>query len=257
VAHHAGELRDALLCGWPDRAQEHYVSLCREIYHDAAARTLAPARTAIGNAVADLAPARRHQPFHFLGKPHATAHDAAIAFARHVESAMRTALDLGGVERGELTIRLFPADQLLAVFQGRGIMTKGGKPGPHWRDFWVRFRDAIGAVEVDDLLVGLRQEALTAAAAQRAGSGSGQDGDDAVDPESLAILRALAERPKELHLVYQLEVAARISRRTISERLPRLEIRGLVARPSPRKGATITSKGITLLESIDRAQFAR
>jgi hypothetical protein len=77
---------------------------------------------------------------------------------------------------------------------------------------------------------------------------------DALDDESLAILRALAAEPHRLLQYAQLGVATegKSSDRTNKDRVPKLELRGLVHRPGgERKGITITASGVQFLADLD------
>jgi len=73
-----------------------------------------------------------------------------------------------------------------------------------------------------------------------------------VDEEDLSILRALAERPNYRLNQDQIEARTkpRVSRRTISSRMPHLLSDGLVALPRGKKGGyTITPRGLDLLKA--------
>lgn len=76
-----------------------------------------------------------------------------------------------------------------------------------------------------------------------------------VDKEDMSILRGLAEvAPRRLR-VYELEELTskpRVSRRTISERLPALESAGLVKRRGERGGLAITERGLEALAAAGR-----
>jgi RIO-like serine/threonine protein kinase len=83
--------------------------------------------------------------------------------------------------------------------------------------------------------------------------------DDAwLSEEDESILRALADQPFRLHTQDQIETASKVSRRTISSRLPRLLECALVDQPDGLKSGTrITLRGLALLRRIDSANRAR
>jgi len=81
---------------------------------------------------------------------------------------------------------------------------------------------------------------------------------DTMDGQDEAILRALKKRHPRLLTQDELELESEISRRTISAKMKPLREAGLVAQPKgPKKGTTITPKGLELLKQVDKAQPAQ
>jgi hypothetical protein len=80
----------------------------------------------------------------------------------------------------------------------------------------------------------------------------------AVDEEDVRILRALEKRAPVLLTQDEIEAESRVSRRTISNRIPRLLSEGLVVQPKGTKsGTTISHSGRQLLNRIDGANPAQ
>lgn len=80
----------------------------------------------------------------------------------------------------------------------------------------------------------------------------------AVDDEDLRILRALQLHEPKLITQYTIVAESRVSRRTISDRLPQLIKLGLACQPKgPKSGAGITTKGKETIRRADRAKNAQ
>ncbi len=72
----------------------------------------------------------------------------------------------------------------------------------------------------------------------------------AIDDEDHKILRFLDNQHPKLQTLVDIEAGANVTRKTAGERLTRLIGQGLAIRPKgPNGGATITSKGVTLVAS--------
>jgi hypothetical protein len=73
-----------------------------------------------------------------------------------------------------------------------------------------------------------------------------------VDDKDIEILRFLAEHPEKWWKQSELEAASVASRHTLVDHMKKLLEAGLIVRPKPRKGVTISLRGLRLLQRLVR-----
>jgi hypothetical protein len=126
--------------------------------------------------------------------------------------------------------------------------------GETFRAIGKALRELVIAVTVDEPPA----DKHTSKEAEKTVASAQQEVQPAIDDEDERILRALQKAAPRLLNQYDLETNSKVSRRTISKRLPQLLRYDLVSQPKGIKSGTIiTPAGRTVLDQIDRAKVAQ
>jgi hypothetical protein len=124
-------------------------------------------------------------------------------------------------------------------------------------DAWIGFDVESG---YDDTQILGEPDPAETIAPETASQGGivGRRGQQAVDKDELTILTCLYKKVPELQTTYDLESDAKITRKTVGQRVTRLIDLGLVQRPKgPRGGATLTERGRALIDGLNSSASLR